>query len=149
MTAGIHGVFRGSKFFSNAGVGKINKNLNIKYQSLFLAGWIFMIIVASVVDYGSMPGSVKTVVQFKRGYVVHFGAYFFASFLTWLSFRAHGSVIFVLHSAIVFLGIFLEFIQRYIPSRTFNKIDILMNLSGIICCNLIVFCIWGINKKGG
>ena len=32
MTAGIHEVFRGSKFFSNAGVGKINKNLNIKYK---------------------------------------------------------------------------------------------------------------------
>ena len=30
MTAGIHEVFRGSNFFSNAGVGKINKNLNIE-----------------------------------------------------------------------------------------------------------------------
>ena len=30
MTAGIHEVFRGSTFFSNAGVGKINKNLNIE-----------------------------------------------------------------------------------------------------------------------
>ena len=32
MTAGIHEVFRGSTFFFNAGVGKINKNLNIEYQ---------------------------------------------------------------------------------------------------------------------
>jgi hypothetical protein len=31
LTAGIHGVFRGSKFFSNAGVGEINKNLNIEF----------------------------------------------------------------------------------------------------------------------
>ena len=30
MTAGIYEVFRGSNFFSNAGVGKINKNLNIE-----------------------------------------------------------------------------------------------------------------------
>ena len=35
MTAGIHAVFRGSKFFSNAGVGEINRNLNIKLH-LFL-----------------------------------------------------------------------------------------------------------------
>ena len=32
MTAGIHEVFQGSKFFSNAGVGEINKNLNIKFH---------------------------------------------------------------------------------------------------------------------
>jgi hypothetical protein len=31
LTAGIDGLFRGSKFFSNAGVGKINKNLNIEF----------------------------------------------------------------------------------------------------------------------
>ena len=34
MTAGIHEVFRGSKFFSNAGVGEINKNLNIEYYQI-------------------------------------------------------------------------------------------------------------------
>ena len=39
MTAGIHEVFRGSPFFSNAGVGKINKNLNIEFYGLYvLAG---------------------------------------------------------------------------------------------------------------
>ena len=32
LTAGIHEVFRGSNFFSNAGVGEINKNLNIEYN---------------------------------------------------------------------------------------------------------------------
>ncbi len=32
MTAGIHEVFRGSKFLSNAGVGEINKNLNIELK---------------------------------------------------------------------------------------------------------------------
>ncbi len=32
MTAGILGVFRGSKFFSNAGVGQISKNLSIEYK---------------------------------------------------------------------------------------------------------------------
>ncbi len=32
MTAGILRVFRGSKFFSNAGVGQISKNLIIEYQ---------------------------------------------------------------------------------------------------------------------
>ena len=33
MPAGIHEVFRGSKFFSNAGVGEINKNVNIELQN--------------------------------------------------------------------------------------------------------------------
>jgi hypothetical protein len=32
LTAGIHEVFRGSNFFSNAGVGEINKNLNIELR---------------------------------------------------------------------------------------------------------------------
>ena len=32
MTTGILVVFRGSKFFFNAGVGQINKNLNIEYK---------------------------------------------------------------------------------------------------------------------
>jgi hypothetical protein len=53
LPAGIHAVFRGSKFFSNAGVGEINKNLNIEYssrwrkarfvRSLFFSGasWLF------------------------------------------------------------------------------------------------------------
>ncbi len=34
MTAGIHEVFRGSNFFSNAGVGKINKNVNLEFHAL-------------------------------------------------------------------------------------------------------------------
>ena len=38
MTAGIHEVFRGSTFFSNAGVGKINKNLNIELQKIKITG---------------------------------------------------------------------------------------------------------------
>jgi hypothetical protein len=33
LPAGIHEVFRGSKFFSNAGVGEINKNVNIELQN--------------------------------------------------------------------------------------------------------------------
>ena len=43
LTAGIHEVSRGSKFFPNAGVGEINKNLNIEfyapYENILLAGW--------------------------------------------------------------------------------------------------------------
>jgi hypothetical protein len=34
LTAGIDGLFGGSNFFSNAGVGQINKNLNIEYQKI-------------------------------------------------------------------------------------------------------------------
>ena len=33
MTAGILHVFRGSIFFSNAGVGQINKNLILEYKA--------------------------------------------------------------------------------------------------------------------
>jgi hypothetical protein len=32
LTAGIYEVFGGSNFFSNAGVGEINKNLNIEFK---------------------------------------------------------------------------------------------------------------------
>jgi hypothetical protein len=40
LHAGIHEVFRGSKFFSNTGVGKINKNLNIEYLKTYLPSFL-------------------------------------------------------------------------------------------------------------
>lgn len=100
--------------------------------------WIGLIIVASIVDFGALPVAVKDTIQFKKGYIGHFGAYFVASYLIWASFKYVGVLMISLNSMVLFLGIFIEYAQKYLPSRSFNKVDIYMNLSGVVCFNLIL-----------
>jgi len=106
-----------------------------------------LVIMATLIDYSHMPSIMKAAIGFKGGYIVHFGAYFFASYLIWVSFESIIALVLGLNSSIFFLSVILEFLQKLTPSRRFNKVDVLMNLAGLVCFNLVLFFFLFLKKK--
>jgi len=111
-----------------------------KYKKLFaLLFWIciFTIIIFSIIPNGPEMKAHLGENQFRIDYALHFMAYFSLSFLFFLwksdqyfRIRKHLLVFFLMGA--LFLSLFTELAQSILPNRSFNPMDFLFNVTGIL-----------------
>ena len=106
------------------------------WLSMFII-WTLLIIFLSV-----MPNFNEVIKQnsykFRLDYLFHFFAYFaFGSiYVFWRGNRNYeikGVELAILIAVTISFSILTEYVQLLIPGRTFNMVDIIYNISGVIC----------------
>jgi VanZ family protein len=110
----------------------------------FLVAWIITILVVSSIP--SLPTlKIHTAkAEIRLDYLIHFCEYGSLAFLAFLTFirkefkvnYSRFSLITILLAAFAILD---EFHQKFIPGRSYNIIDILSNIAGIVAA--VVFCL--------
>jgi len=68
--------------------------------------------------------------------LLHFGCFFYLVIIAWLSRIMHNE--FCLYVIVLAYGILIEIVQIYIPYRSFEFLDILADLAGIIAGGLFI-----------
>lgn len=109
---------------------------NKKLNRIFLFIWIGIVTFLSVTP--NTPNSSVKVrsLEFRIDYLEHFIVYFILGFLLFIAFPESfkkGMVLF--GTAILLLVLFsavTEFIQYFIPGRTYNPVDLILNSAGSI-----------------
>ena len=123
---------------------KILKYYHKKYIWLvgFIA-WTLFIVLLTV-----MPDSKEVIQQatenFRWDYPLHFLAYFaFGTlYILWRgdsNFSIRGIELFVLFAISCSFAVLTEYLQLLIPGRTFNYIDVIYNLAGVLSSILVVY----------
>jgi VanZ family protein len=91
-----------------------------------------LISVAAVIPYGSAASTV-TVVSVDLDKILHFVG--FACVVLFAFGASKGLIFWHLMRAVAYVlifGVVIEFVQYYIPYRTFNPLDILANVCGVL-----------------
>jgi VanZ family protein len=89
--------------------------------------------------------------EFRIDYLVHFCEYGFLTFVTFLSFAGnkfkinYEKIVFITISLILF-AIIDELHQKLIPGRSYNIMDIMSNVAGILAGNLFSLIVFRIIK---
>ena len=119
-----------------------------------IAPWLLAIWVVFIIVFSSIPRIPETKilelnVGFKIDYLLHFIEYFVLASLTILSFASSitaysGRRLLVIVLGLIVFAVADETHQLLIPTRSFNYLDLLSNIIGIICG--ILMTIW-LNKK--
>ena len=110
----------------------INKNI---FRTLFWLSFATITIASILPQFFPQKVTILHDFSFRLDYILHFFSYFFlASFLTIWKFskeKNYKLILFITIFGIIISSIF-EFIQYFLPSRTFNPYDMLGNFSGFI-----------------
>ncbi len=110
----------------------INKNI---FRILFWISLAVITIASIVPKFFPQHVTITPEFSFRLDYVLHFLSYFFlALFLTSWKFAKNNIfrlILIVIIFGMVISSIF-EFIQYFLPNRTFNPYDMLCNFSGFI-----------------
>ena len=110
----------------------INKNI---FRTLFWLSFATITIASILPQFFPQKVTISHDFSFRLDYILHFFSYFFlASFLTIWKFskeKNYKLILFITIFGIIISSIF-EFIQYFLPSRTFNPYDMLGNFSGFI-----------------
>lgn len=121
---------------------------NTKFWSGIFVFWLIALLVLSIIPNFS-PESIKIENKgfLRTDYIQHFLVflvlpifYFFSGQRTFLNrfLKSHGSLIF---AGIIYAS-FTELIQLLVPGRTFNPVDLLLNVSGLITGVLLGWLGW-------
>ncbi len=117
----------------------------IKHKKTF--GFIFWLWGSVIIILSVMPNTPKLEIDFNNkilrlDYIIHFTVYFTLSilFLLWKAdkyLKIKSRLLFYfLVGALIFAGL-SEFIQTFIPGRSFNPMDFYFNVTGIVLGILI------------
>ncbi len=102
-----------------------------------LIAWTLFIIYMSV-----RPGSgellKKHILEMRMDYILHFGAYFTLGslYVLWRGnrqFEIRGIELAILSATAISFSIMIEYIQLLIPGRSFNTMDMVYNVLGVVC----------------
>ena len=105
--------------------------------------WTLFILLATVI-----PDTGKVIQQktenFRWDYLEHFIAYFVLGtlFILWRgdkNFSIRKTELIIIFATAGSYAILTEFLQLLIPGRAFNIIDILFNLTGVLCSIIFVY----------
>jgi hypothetical protein len=112
------------------------------YSKIFFFGWLIAIAVASLINYSAI-GGLDLSSDFGSGFYLHIIGYFVAGALYLLAFgNKYKKSVIIAFLVLFMLGVLFEFVQKYIPSRTFNPNDMAANGLGLVgvyvCRKLIV-----------
>ena len=121
------------------------------YSNYLFAAWAVIIITVS-----SVP-SLRTLrvrageFSLRLDYIIHATIYAILGFLGYLSFTDRNLFLrwrklFLISFALLLFAFVDEFHQKYIPGRTFNLVDLISNITGIIAA--FVFCYKIFTKSG-
>jgi VanZ family protein len=107
--------------------------LSVIYIALLLLGGTIL----NVSDASKTPGFDKA---------LHFIGFFILAFLLILTFTNYSikNKLLITFLAAIFIGIMIEFIQLFIPARTFSLLDLAADLAGIV---LALVLSWGFARR--
>lgn len=104
--------------------------------------WMIAITVLSVLPHGD-----DGILSYKltgSGMVVHFVGYFIATGLLYWAYRRDSIPFILFYCLIIFVfSVVMEFVQLWLPFRTFNPVDIAANGLGV---GLFVF-VWAVDQR--
>jgi VanZ family protein len=112
-----------------------------------LALWIIAIITVSSIPHLPVLKLHTPDSEIRLDYLIHFCEYGFLAFLAYLSFigkdfRVDRKRLMIITLALIFFSLADEYHQILIPGRTFNVMDILSNLGGILAAYLFSIVIF-------
>lgn len=118
-----------------------------------LWGWMVAIIVLTFVPSGNLPNESSSDEKFHWDYLIHFFNFFVLGALYLFYVLLSGKLAKVqLHLLILAMGILLavasEFAQKFISYRSYNPVDLYMNLSGVVLMVPSYFILKYFEKKG-
>jgi len=112
--------------------------------NLFLILWTILLAGAMLTPGSALP-------RLNSPYsdsVLHFTSFFILGILTSISlFEANRKRILIISILIILYSLLLEWIQSFIPSRTMEFRDVIMNLGGTLMGFLLLFITSIFNKK--
>jgi len=115
---------------------KISKKNTI---NILLGGWLFAILVLSVLPFKQEKQIELVGMPFRLDYLEHFAVFFILGFLyvlrTKMNFPRRLNEMFLL----IVYAVITEVIQLLIPGRTFNPWDLIYNVSGFVISSVLVY----------
>jgi hypothetical protein len=110
--------------------------------------WVAGVSVLSVLSCSVGNDLLVSIKVTSSGFVVHGFAYFVGMLLCLIGFNMK-SIYSVLRAGFLILlySVVLEFVQVYLPRRTFNVYDIAANGAGILLFVLIWITVWASGRK--
>ena len=112
--------------------------------------FLFWGVILVLMAVSSIPGAVvnKTLhtnyLGVRLDYLLHFGAYFVIGVLGGLAYRINPRLVLLL---LVFAAV-EEGHQYWIPARTFNPVDYLFDVLGLVLGLVLVVCLQKVKKRG-
>jgi VanZ family protein len=120
-----------------------------KYARYFLVCWLLIIIVVSSLPSVPVLKIHTEKNEIRLDYLFHFGEYGILAFLTFLSFtgekfKMSWKKYILITAALILFAILDEAHQKLIPGRSFNIMDIMSNVAGIV--GALIFCVFFFRK---
>mgnify|MGYP001437671752 CR=1 FL=1 len=112
--------------------------MNLKtVKNIIFVVWVVAIAILSIIPNSNEVGGLSFKLT-ESGMVLHFAAYFVGTALAFWVFRKNTLFSILIPGFTIFLySVVLGCIQLYLPSRTFNPVDIVANASGIVFFSLV------------
>jgi VanZ family protein len=117
------------------------------FAKYFLIFWLLTILTVSSIPNVPTLKLHTAGKEIRLDYLMHFAEYGILTFLTFLSFAgmefkfSYRKVLLIV-GGLMALAIADEFHQKLIPGRSFNYMDIMSNLSGIVFISIITLVIF-------
>lgn len=117
--------------------------------------WLILIILLNVLPgLNNKVNDINRIFEIRLDYVFHFIMYFAGIYVFWqwkfISFYERRKfmifLFFVIWMAFSFL---FEYFQHYIPGRSYNPVDLLMNLTGVFTASILSFFLLFRKLKSG
>ena len=119
------------------------------FAAYILVAWVIIIIVVSSLPNIPTLKFHTSKSDIRLDYLIHFCEYGSLAFLAYLTFakrfRTAAKMFFLVTIGLVVFAVADEFHQKLIPGRSFNVMDIISNISGILAA--MVFCIVTFRKQ--
>lgn len=120
------------------------------YARILLALWIILIIVLAILPDLPVPKIGGRPIPFRLDYPVHFLEHFLLAFLAIISFVRSQSEIRIIKITFLFLilfAFFAELLHAILPFRSFELIDLGLNIVGILSGTIVALLSMGNSKN--
>ncbi|MBN1181785.1 MAG: VanZ family protein [Bacteroidales bacterium] len=124
-----------------------------KLLSYLFYAWLIVLIVFNVIpNLNEKINEVNIKFEFRVDYVFHFLFYFTGILLFWFwkfeqFYRERKGLILLFLLLWLFISSINEYCQHYIPGRSYNIIDLLMNVSGVFLASLVSFILFSLKLR--
>ena len=119
---------------------------------LFYA-WLIVLVVSNVIpNLNKKITEVNSGLKFRIDYLFHFLIYFSGILLFWIwkfevYYKSKRILIVFFFILWLFISSLNEYCQHFIPGRSYNPVDLLMNLSGVVTASVISFILFQLRLR--
>jgi len=120
------------------------------YARVLLALWVILIIVLAILPDLPVPRIGGRPIPIRLDYPVHFIEHFLLAFLAIISFVRSQSEIRIIKITLIFLvlfAFFAELLHAILPFRSFELMDLALNIFGILTGSIVALLAMGNKKK--